>query len=127
MQVWGGVGCITSLLLLTVGDAQRSIPLILSGMCTFLFAFSASYGIPALVLRHVLARPSGYSAVYDGISGSMQNTSLQVISLQVDRPRAWLPVFKLIPQHAEPLSVSRAQSDSIRVASETGQGPKVRG
>ncbi len=45
VQVWGGVGCSTSLLLLTVGDAQRSVPLILFAMCTFLFAFSASYGV----------------------------------------------------------------------------------
>ena len=44
-QVWGGVGCCASLLLLALGDAQRSIALILFSMCTFLFAFSASYGI----------------------------------------------------------------------------------
>ena len=78
MQVWGGVGCSISLLLLTVGDAQRSVPLILFGMCTFLFAFSASYGIPALILHHVLARRSGYRSVIESINGAMQDTSLQV-------------------------------------------------
>ncbi len=78
MQVWGGVGCSISLLLLTVGDAQRSIPLILFAMCTFLFAFSASYGIPALILCHVLARRSGYWPVSEGFDGPAQNRSLQV-------------------------------------------------
>ena len=60
-QVWGGVGCCASLLLLALGDAQRSIALILFSMCTFLFAFSASYGTHrltrlthhALALRHL--------------------------------------------------------------------------
>ena len=46
-QVWGGVGCCISLILLALGDAQRSIPLLLFAMCTFLFAFSASYGVPS--------------------------------------------------------------------------------
>ncbi|CAL5219691.1 g1578 [Coccomyxa viridis] len=50
LMVWGGVGCSISLLLLTVGDAQRSIPLILFAMCTFLFAFSASYAAVFWVL-----------------------------------------------------------------------------
>lgn len=44
LMVWGGVGCTAALLLLALGDAARSFPIILLAMCAFLFAFSASYG-----------------------------------------------------------------------------------
>lgn len=54
LMVWGGCGCAASLLLMALANHLRSSIFILIAMCSFLFAFSASYGARTftLLLHH---------------------------------------------------------------------------
>ena len=120
VQVWGGVGCSTSLLLLTVGDAQRSIPLILFGMCTFLFAFSASYGIPLSIVPHVLPGRSRNCSSSEGIKEQCRRTRLQI-----SMPKAWLQVVEWSPC-AKLSSMPRPYYDFVQVCLGVWQSSQMR-
>ena len=121
MQVWGGVGCSTSLLLLTVGDAQRSIPLILFGMCTFLFAFSASYGKPPLDPAPCTTR------TLTGIFLQVKALKEQCrhMRLQISMPKAYLQVVDFFPC-AELSFMHTAYHDCIYIWLGVWQSSQVR-
>ncbi|EIE20926.1 MFS general substrate transporter [Coccomyxa subellipsoidea C-169] len=50
LMVWGGAGCAAALLLMALANHLRSSAFILVAMCSFLFAFSASYAAVFWVL-----------------------------------------------------------------------------
>ncbi len=57
LMVWGGAGCAAALLLMALANHLRSSAFILVAMCSFLFAFSASYGAPTPSASPVFCSP----------------------------------------------------------------------